>query len=86
MNLSEDDASALFPDSREEQDMESVGDFHLGIDFGQQSHVVLYTEDEEFDLTESEKEEMLDDLGLDSIWQCIGNRFKVLEYLRTHVI
>jgi len=84
MDLTDDEVGALFPDSREENGMESVGDFHLGIDFGRSAHVVLYTEDEEFDLTEDEMEQMLDELELDSIWQCIGDKFKVLEYLRTY--
>jgi len=84
MDLSEDQANALFPDEREQNGMEQVGDFHLGIDFGQSAHVVLYTEDESFELTEQEKEEMLDELDLDSIWQCLGDRLKVLEHLRTY--
>ena len=83
MNLSEDDASALFPDSREEQGMESLGDFHLGIDFGQRTHVVIYTEDEEFELTEQEKEEMLDECDLDSIWEAISESTKCIRYLRS---
>jgi hypothetical protein len=84
MDLNDDEVGELFPDSREDRGMECVEDFHLGIDFGQRAHVVVYTEGEEFSLTEDEMEQMLDELECDTIWQCIGDRFKVLEYLRTH--
>lgn len=84
MDLSEDQANALFPDNREQNGMEDVGDFHLGIDFGRSAHVVVYTESEEFELTEQEKEDMLDALDLDSIWQCLSAKFKILEHLRAY--
>lgn len=66
--------------------MDSVGEFHLGIDFDSRSYVLLYTDSEEFALTEDQLETMLDELNLDSVWDTFANRFKVVEYLRTHEI
>lgn len=82
MDLSEEQADALFPESRDDKGMESVEDFHLGIDFGPRAHVVLYTDDEEFELSKPEKEQLLDDLDIGSIWDTIANKERTLEWLR----
>jgi len=86
MNLDDKQVGDLFPDSREEKTMDSLGGFHLGIDFDSRSYVLLYTDSEEFSLTEDQLETMLDELNLDSVWDTFANRFKVVEYLRTHEI
>lgn len=80
MDLNESQANELFPADRGDG---VVGDFHLGIDFGSDSHVVIYTDDERFVLSEQEKEEMLEQCDLESVWYALTHRLKVLRYLRT---
>lgn len=82
MDLSEEQANALFSDDR--ADGNGIGDFHLGIDFGDEGHVVIYTADERHVLSKRELDEMLEELEMESVYHAVTNKLKVLDHLRSH--
>lgn len=83
MNLSGDEADALFGDDRGDEIDDVSLTRWLTIERSKDG-VVIETENDTHDLTQKEVEEMKDQFGWDSIWWAISEKTKCLRYVRRH--
>lgn len=80
MDISEERAEALFGDDRE-RGLDAIREHHMSIT-QQKSGIVVEVDDDEFELTGRETENLLDDVGVESVWWLLSEKDKVLEHLR----
>ena len=81
MDLDPDEIQSLFGEEREERTVDDIEEFHLGVDI-RANGVCIYTDNEQYVLTEAEKEALLDHIDADTIWDVLSEKFKVLDYLQ----
>lgn len=81
MDLSKDQAEALFPPDRGEDTSVDDTEHHMTVQ--QKANGIVITADgQTFRLSDKDVEAMLDALALDSIWHVIANKFRTLAWLR----